>query len=45
MISLRHPDVAQPKTLRITVRASQLETHTVAFQRMDAREYLEKAGF
>jgi predicted Ser/Thr protein kinase len=44
VISVRHPDVAQPTTLRITVRASQLESRVVAFQRIDAHEYLEKAG-
>jgi hypothetical protein len=38
VISVRHPDVAQPTTLRITVRASQLEARTVALQRMDAHE-------
>jgi eukaryotic-like serine/threonine-protein kinase len=45
LISLKHPDVAQPKMLRITVRASQLQARTVALQRMDVQEYLEKAGF
>jgi hypothetical protein len=45
VISVRYPDVAQPATLKITVRASKLEKRLVTFPRMDADEYLEKAGF
>ena len=45
VISLRHPEVAEPARLRITVRASQFERRVVALREIDVDEYLQKAGF
>jgi serine/threonine protein kinase len=45
VISLRHPDVAETASVRVTVRASRLERRVVALREIDVDEYLQKAGF
>jgi serine/threonine-protein kinase len=45
VVSLRHPDVAEPASVRVTVRAAQLERRVIALRQIDVDEYLQKAGF
>jgi eukaryotic-like serine/threonine-protein kinase len=44
-VSVRRPESARAETLRITLRAGQVERRVVEFERIDADEYLENAGF
>ena len=45
VVSVKRPDAARKETLHVTLRAGQVEQRVVVFERIDADEYLEKAGF
>jgi hypothetical protein len=44
-VSVRNPEQARAETFEVRLRAAQVEKRVVAFERIDADEYLSKAGY
>jgi hypothetical protein len=44
-VSVRNPEQARAETFEVRLKAAQVEKRVVAFERIDADEYLAKAGY